>query len=626
MPRHDGADRPHHSSLITRDLITRDLITRDFVVLAALTVLVALTRFYALSKSIWDWDEGLFCSAMRDYNVVQHHPHPPGFPLFIAAAKLMRLFIHDDFHALRAVSLIAAMLVFPALYALARALGMAFRTSIIAALLFSFLPNVWYWGGTAFSDVFSIVLFLFAAALLFRNERWLYFAGSVLFAATLLVRPQNVLLAYPWFLATWRRLRARRIGDVIASVAVIALLVLAGYGLAARVTGGWRAYLEATEKHQRYVATVDGALNPNRPAARDVWRDFAVDPFEAGRISTALAALALAAFLRPRRRDVDVLLTFAPNFFLAWFMLSVTGVSRLSLGYIPMHALLAADGIEVISEFVARRRERLAAAIAAAITAVMIVGYFRWVRPALHEVRKHDSPPVAAILWVRQHVPRATGRVYVQGGMTPFSEYYLGDYNTEAVPDDFDPTTAPEEPDAVYIADHAFQSPRAINFERRQDHLWALFHRRYFETCAVPVLGGPHWLAGRIEFGSGWYGAEADEKGRPFRWMGARSVMHLEPLGQRGQLSLQFYAPIDAEPPPDITIQYNGAVIERFRVAEANFRRTYDLDSRAGAPGELVISVDHVVNPSHLVQGADPRDLGLRVSEISWKALMPNRG
>src|SRR5947207_2354780 len=238
----------HGDAVPTQDSGLR---TQDLVVVTALTVLVALTRLLALSKSIWDWDEGLFCLALRDYNVVFHHPHPPGFPLFIAAAKLMRLVVHDDFHALRAVSLIASMFVFPALYALARALRFPFRTSVIAALLFSFLPNVWYWGGTAFSDIFAVVLFLFGAALLLRDR---YFFGSILFAATLLVRPQNVLMAYPWFLASWRR---RRIRDILASAALIALLVLGGYGLAARATGGWKPFLSAARAHQRYVATVD---------------------------------------------------------------------------------------------------------------------------------------------------------------------------------------------------------------------------------------------------------------------------------------------------------------------------------------------------------------------------------
>src|SRR5437016_1458587 len=117
---------PRRDAVSTQDSGLR---TQHLVILTTLAVLVALSRFVALSRSIWDWDEGLFCLALRDYNVVLHHPHPPGFPLFIGAAKLVRMVIGDDFHALRAVSLIASMFVFPALYALARALRFSFRTS-----------------------------------------------------------------------------------------------------------------------------------------------------------------------------------------------------------------------------------------------------------------------------------------------------------------------------------------------------------------------------------------------------------------------------------------------------------------------------------------------------------------
>jgi hypothetical protein len=502
------------------------------------------------------------------------------------------------------------MCVFPAMVALARALGLAFRGAVIAALLVSFLPNVWFWGGTAFSDVFALVLFLAAAALLLRDK---LLAGSILFAATLLVRPQNVLLAYPWFLAAWRRMRAGRAREAIASAALIAVVVGAGYGLAARASGGWHDYIRATRAHQRYVATVDGLLNPNRPAPREVLVDFLVDPILAHRLSYGIAALAALALVRPKRRHLDIALTFAPNFFLAWLMLSVTGVSRLSLGYIPMHALLAADGIAIL----AVGRKQIEAAVAAIVVALQIV----WIWPALGEVRAHDAPPVAAARWIVQHVPRATGKVYVQAGMVPFADYFLAGYNTEETPLDFDPTAVPEEPNAVFLADSEHGAPRAINFRRTHRRLWGLFDRRYFECAVVPVMGGPHWIPGRIDFADGWYTPELDEKGRPFRWMGLRSVTRLQSLGQKGELSMQFYAPLDAEPAPEVTVVFDDTVVERFRPTDSHFRRTYQLPSRAGAPGALVITVDRAVNPFRLGKGDDKRDLGLRVSGMSWKAM-----
>src|SRR6185295_6568859 len=109
------------------------LSARQRLLFAALTLFVALTRLYAISHSMWDWDEALFASALHHYDVAQHHPHPPGFPLFFALAKLARIFIHDDFHALRAISVASSLLMFPAIFALARSLRFRFRTCVAAA-------------------------------------------------------------------------------------------------------------------------------------------------------------------------------------------------------------------------------------------------------------------------------------------------------------------------------------------------------------------------------------------------------------------------------------------------------------------------------------------------------------
>src|SRR5438105_12823872 len=90
------------------------LTRRQRTCVIALGLFVAATRLYAISHSMWDWDEALFASALHHYDVSQHHPHPPGFPLFFALAKLAGMVVHDDFHALRAISIASSLLMFPA--------------------------------------------------------------------------------------------------------------------------------------------------------------------------------------------------------------------------------------------------------------------------------------------------------------------------------------------------------------------------------------------------------------------------------------------------------------------------------------------------------------------------------
>jgi hypothetical protein len=585
----------------------------------ALGLFVTLTRLYAISHSMWDWDEALFASALRHYDVSQHHPHPPGFPLFFALAKLARIFIHDDFRALRAISIVSSLLMFPAIFALARSLRFRFRTCITAAMLFCFLPNVWYWGGTGFTDELALVTSLAGVALLLRDDRrrGTYILGCVLFAATMLVRAQNVLLAWPWIVASWRRLRSGQRRDVFAGTALIVVLVLTGYGIAAELTGV-HDYIAATKSHQHYVATVDGALNPGRKPMQFLLHDFLFDPFESRSASTAMFVFALLAFVRPRRAQLDIVLTFEPNFLLAWFLLNPTGISRLSLGYIAANALLAADGMEVAAALIASRvraipRERLAFALQALFAAIIVGRYIVWVRPALREVRHTDSPPVQAMRWIRQNVARG-GKVYTAGGLEPFVAYFLPDYNVIEVPDGFDPSTVHAEKNAVYATDAPSFSAQAINFRRAHTRLWALFNRRYFEASVLPMTG---W----IKFGAGWYGEEQGDEGERWRWMGAESHTRLEPLAHRAQLGFRVTFPLQGEPPPTVTVMLDGRVVERFVPKSADVERLYIVDSRAGVPDELVLSVDHVMNVSRMHRGADARDLGVQLHRMLWKAV-----
>src|SRR6266540_1004188 len=129
-------------------------------IVLALSIVIALTRLLALSRSMWDWDEGLFSIALHDFNVAAPHPPPPRLPLYLAVCRATRPFIQHDFRALRASELIASMFLFPAMFALARAMKFPFAIAVSAGVLLAFFPNVWFYGGTAFSDIFNLVLLL----------------------------------------------------------------------------------------------------------------------------------------------------------------------------------------------------------------------------------------------------------------------------------------------------------------------------------------------------------------------------------------------------------------------------------------------------------------------------------
>jgi hypothetical protein len=68
-----------------------------------------LASLFALTRSRWldDFDSVNFALALDDFDVTKHQPHPPGYPIYVAAGKLVHLVIGDHAAALTLVSSLA---------------------------------------------------------------------------------------------------------------------------------------------------------------------------------------------------------------------------------------------------------------------------------------------------------------------------------------------------------------------------------------------------------------------------------------------------------------------------------------------------------------------------------------
>lgn len=573
--------------------------TRERLTLAAATLLAAIGRLVPLARTPWDWDELLFMEALDRYDVASHRPHPPGFPLYIFAGKVIRKLGFGDFHALQALSVVAAILIVPAMFFLCRALGMSFRTSLGAAMILAFFPNVWFYGGGAFSDVPSMVLVIVAVALLVRaggvSESAQPRNLSILLGATALAvaagfRPQNLLIgAAPLLLAAWRDKRR-----AVAAFAIIAVGIAATYGTAAWITG-WERYRTALAEHSAYITTVDSFRAPTRPALWRLFDDFFVRPYHAPAINAIITVLAAIAVLRHRRHVLLAIAAFGPFCLFALLMLDHFSASRFSIGYAPLIALLAADGLA----FVARRFEPVAAAL---LVAFMIV----WTWPAFRGLRTSVAPPVAAVDWLRNNADPHDSVIYVDSSMTPYADWYLQDYQRRPVEEASPPALWVLRQPGFYLREGSSNAARAQNFVRKRRRLWEIARQRYFEASVSPITE-------RVIFGAGWYDEETSGS-EVWRWMGTRSSAELPPIAGEARLTLALYAPLDGlAAKPNVTIRVNGEVVNRFTATALLNEREIAVHPRPGAANELVIETDQLVPLAR-----DARGLGLRLNSIGW--------
>ena len=545
-----------------------------------------------MAKSIWGWDEALFSLGMRAYDVSSHHPHPPGFPAFIGMARLARLVTGDDFRALQAVNLLSGIALFPSIVLLGRELRFRFTVAAIAATLCAFFPNVWFFGGTALSDVPGIVLASLAAALLFRGCRSTtsYLLGTVVLAIAIGIRPQNLLIGLvPGIIATWYRARVAW-RDVVVAALLGALISGGAYWLAAEATGGMERYVKAVRHHGDYITRVDSFRSPERPPLWRIADRFFLLQYQSRPLSIITSIFVLIGIVMAiRSREKSVLyaaLTFTPVAVMTWLMLDRFSVNRFSIGYAPLFAILAAYGIS-----------RAARKYEGWVAGALIAAFAIWTWPALTPVRNEKSPPVQAIEAAVARLNPVRDQLYVGFSLVPFVEYLAPQLQFLQVAEERAMPLTTNGHRAIVLAEARGGGSGGMVFSREQGNLWHITRHYYYDVALRPLTARPRFV-------SGW---SAPERAGRFesRWMSGTSAIQLPRVTGPAKLRLAF----DVQENARVTITFNGKVIDRFDRAPAFVDRDYDV------PGRAVNLLRIDVSP--------PREQALKLRTLVWGPRRP---
>ncbi len=275
------------------------------VALAAAAAAI-VTRVPFAARRLWDHDSVQFALGVERYDLAAHHPHPPGYPLYIAVLKVLAMLGVDSLHGMVALSILAAALgaalIVPLTARLASAaaegrmpaggraalatgasdatdadvagpgsdggrasnagvagdmsdgLGVrAVRAGALAAALYVFNPLLWFYGELplVYAVEGGMTVALAYAALRMADGRGPFLAACAAFALAGGVRPSTLVLLLPLFLLgawhAWRR------GATAGTLAAGALLG-AAVGLAWLVpllaaAGGLAAYRRIGSEH-----------------------------------------------------------------------------------------------------------------------------------------------------------------------------------------------------------------------------------------------------------------------------------------------------------------------------------------------------------------------------------------
>jgi hypothetical protein len=357
--------------------------------LAVLALAFALAHVPFIAQSLEDIDSVNFALGVRDFDVADHRPHPPGYPAYIGLGKVAvaatGVFSEGseqstiEARGLSVLSLLGGVVAIFALYQVLHGLSGRDVRALAATALTASSPLFWYLSVRPMSDVPGLAAALASQACLalawwrqrpgaggdrrltpdrMAASGQMIVLGALLAGIAMGFRSQNAMLTLPLLAGVLLDRIGRGVAGAVlgATMAITIGVVLWAVPLVA-ASGGVNAYLAAlgSQAGEDFAGVEMLYLNPGnmRLAAFALLRTliYPWDSVVLGSVVVALAVLgAIVLLVREQRTFAAVTLLTVP--YLAFHLLfHDTTFVRYALPLVPPVAFLAVTGVE----FVARR-------------------------------------------------------------------------------------------------------------------------------------------------------------------------------------------------------------------------------------------------------------------------------
>ena len=378
--------------------------SKPILAIAAIYLAAHLTF---LAPSLEDIDSINFALGLRHFDVAEHQPHPPGYPVYIALGKTANAilqglapsvgFMRRESLALAIWSPIAGAVALIAAFSIFRHLSPPLVALWVAALLAA-SPLFWVTGSRPMSDMPGLALALVAQALCLKgaSDKRALIVGSIVAGVAAGVRVQTACVTLP--LLVFALVRQRREGVLWIVTRPVAALALGGLAWAIPLlvmTGGVDAYIVALRSQANEDFAWTGMLWTTPTPRRLVfalWETFVLPwnsvPF--GIVIGVLAVVgALIAFVRQRRAALLVALAFGP-YAVFHLLFQETIHVRYAMPILPAVAWFVVCAVSITG--------RTAPALSAALVAAALwfavpvgVAYGRETHPAFRAIAAIDE-------------------------------------------------------------------------------------------------------------------------------------------------------------------------------------------------------------------------------------------
>ena len=498
----------------------------------AFALLVAL-RLMTLPPDAWEWDELLFTDAVRHgFDLTRNRPHPPGYPLFVECARaIVAVSGVDPVRALALAGTAGSLVAVAGGAYLLVALGVSFPFAVLGAFLYAFVPSVWLHGVRPLSDGPGAAAFFFATGMLVKSVRerssWLFVGAAAVTALGFGLRPQAAVCALPLAaVAALALVRRREWKPLGLALFVGAALSVAIWMPAVTGTGGLKPFLGRIVEQARYAGRSD-SLTWTDLGRSETWTRWFRDPFGPTALALLFGVLSAASLVASWRKAAPLVTVFLPLLVVTFLYSALQAAPRYAIVLLVLPCGLAAICLERVAAFPGARLPAVGAGVA-------LIGWMAALgAPAVLEVARHESPPVAAMRILRDDPELKNRPLVIWGGLAVHKKEYIPARASRTMQDDRPMTVNPGE--LLVMSDDVLFGQTPIRRVAFQSELLLRISRGRFLNVSVteaqPGVGiARPWHSGKGEYD--WVtGNDTLREGDVFEVKAAHGPIDVEAFG-----------------------------------------------------------------------------------------------
>jgi len=496
------------------------------VLITALMAMVIL-QWFLRPLTPWEFDEPLFMSAIERYEPLEHHPPPPGYPLFIGVGHVVNSVIRDPFSTLVGISAVSSVTGFLFLFLAFRNLCGDWRVGLVGSALFYLSPAMLIHSTLPISDppglmMLSVTLWMASLVRLVASTQTI-----ILFAAfasmTVGMRPQLSIAVLPMFffvVLVWMRSGRHRLFAlaVFTVVSLIWLLPLVS------AVGGVKPFLRWEANQASYFAEHDADVSRTGRSAAAIVLRFVAHPWGPKFLSFPLlltSGVGILSLLRSRNGPSLLMAALsAPYLVFCLFMMDPADGARYALPSVLGFAFVAAVGLVEIANLVRFRP------LSILLAGCLAVGFGWYVAPLITLRATQPSPPVQAAEFARRSLEADTVILY-ELPLMPHSRRLLKDFRTMPIDKGLAQFVDKVDVPLVLFSDGGTEYRQGTTFQWPFSDAYGKLTRNHYRVVSlIPVPATQ-----RYRPVSGVYPMERNVRGEEWRWLEPAAALILPDLG-----------------------------------------------------------------------------------------------